>query len=116
MLPFGVTIPATVPQRSEIPEGLKNYPIFKIGRIHERDYEDRGAEVWSGMVAIYRLFGKTYCFHLTLQDSNIGFFRNVSRKQPAHTSQTTVPFTVFPLLVRVSFAEYSLWNFMRLYH
>ena len=25
MLPFGVTIPATVPQRSEIPDGLKNY-------------------------------------------------------------------------------------------
>ena len=27
MLPFGVTIPATVPQRSEIPEGLTNYPV-----------------------------------------------------------------------------------------
>jgi hypothetical protein len=27
MLPFGVTIPATVPQRSEIPEGLMNYPL-----------------------------------------------------------------------------------------
>jgi len=26
MLPFGVTIPATVPQMSEIPEGLMNYP------------------------------------------------------------------------------------------
>ena len=26
-LPFGVTIPATVPQRSEIPEGLTNYPV-----------------------------------------------------------------------------------------
>ena len=25
--PFGVTIPATVPQRSEIPEGLTNYPV-----------------------------------------------------------------------------------------
>ena len=31
MLPFGVTIPATVPQRSEIPEGLMNYPVFKAG-------------------------------------------------------------------------------------
>ena len=29
MLPFGVTIPATVPQRSEIPEGLTNYPVLK---------------------------------------------------------------------------------------
>jgi hypothetical protein len=27
MLPFGVTIPATVPQSSEIPEGLNNYPV-----------------------------------------------------------------------------------------
>jgi hypothetical protein len=27
MLPFGVTIPATVPQMSEIPEGLMNYLI-----------------------------------------------------------------------------------------
>ena len=27
MLPFSVTIPATVPQRSEIPEGLMNYPV-----------------------------------------------------------------------------------------
>ena len=30
MLPFGVTIPATVPQRSEIPEGLMNYPVNKF--------------------------------------------------------------------------------------
>jgi hypothetical protein len=28
MLPFGVTIPATVPQRSKIPEGLMNYPVY----------------------------------------------------------------------------------------
>jgi hypothetical protein len=32
MLPFGVTIPATVPQESEIPEGLMNNPLYnKIG-------------------------------------------------------------------------------------
>jgi hypothetical protein len=30
MLPFGVTIPATVPQRSEIPEGLMNYPVYQV--------------------------------------------------------------------------------------
>ena len=29
MLPFGVTIPVTVPQRLEIPEGLMNYPVFE---------------------------------------------------------------------------------------
>jgi hypothetical protein len=28
MLPFGVTVPATVPQGSEIPEGLMNNPVF----------------------------------------------------------------------------------------
>jgi hypothetical protein len=28
MLPFGVTILATVPQRSEIPGGLMNYPVY----------------------------------------------------------------------------------------
>jgi hypothetical protein len=28
MLPFGVAIPATVPQSSEIREELMNYPVF----------------------------------------------------------------------------------------
>jgi len=28
MLPFGVTNPATVPQKSKIPEGLMNYPVY----------------------------------------------------------------------------------------
>jgi len=28
MLPFGVTIPANVPQGSEIPEGLMNNPVY----------------------------------------------------------------------------------------
>jgi hypothetical protein len=32
MLSFGVTIPATVPQGSEIPEGLMNNPVF-VGRV-----------------------------------------------------------------------------------
>ena len=30
MLPFGVTIPATVPQGSEIPEGLRNNSVYKV--------------------------------------------------------------------------------------
>ena len=38
MLPFGVTIPPTVPQRSEIPEGLVNYPVFVI--TPDDDYND----------------------------------------------------------------------------
>jgi hypothetical protein len=28
MLPFGVTVPATVPQGSEIPDGLMNNPLY----------------------------------------------------------------------------------------
>jgi hypothetical protein len=28
MLPFGVTIPVTVPQRAEIQEGLMNNPVY----------------------------------------------------------------------------------------
>ena len=31
MRPFGVTIPASVPQRSEIPEGLTYYPVVTTG-------------------------------------------------------------------------------------
>jgi hypothetical protein len=33
MLPFGVTIPVAVPQRSDIPEGLTNYPVYIIAPI-----------------------------------------------------------------------------------
>jgi hypothetical protein len=39
MLPFGVTIPATVPQRSEIPEGLMNYPVYIYIYIYIYIYE-----------------------------------------------------------------------------
>jgi hypothetical protein len=34
MLPFGVIIPAAVPQRSEIPEGLTNYPVYNLTGVH----------------------------------------------------------------------------------
>ena len=33
MLPFGVTIPATVPQGSEIPEGITNNPVYCLWMI-----------------------------------------------------------------------------------
>jgi hypothetical protein len=32
MLPFGMTIPATVPQGSEIPEGLMNNPVYRTAK------------------------------------------------------------------------------------
>jgi hypothetical protein len=32
MLPFGMTIPATVPQGSEFPEGLMNNPVYRLSR------------------------------------------------------------------------------------
>jgi len=33
MLVFGMTTVATVPQRSEIPEGLANYPVYMYTHI-----------------------------------------------------------------------------------
>jgi hypothetical protein len=36
MLSFGVTIQATVLQRSEIPEGLTNYPVFLHREVVEK--------------------------------------------------------------------------------
>jgi hypothetical protein len=37
MFPFGVTIPATAPQVSEIPEGLMNNPVYEniYTRLHD---------------------------------------------------------------------------------
>jgi hypothetical protein len=35
MLSFGVTIPATVPQGSEIPEGLMNNPVLLLVLVME---------------------------------------------------------------------------------
>jgi hypothetical protein len=40
MLPFRVTTPATVPQRSEIPEGLMNYPVY----ITRCSYRSQGSQ------------------------------------------------------------------------
>jgi hypothetical protein len=37
MLPFGVTIPATVPQGSEIPEGLMNNPVYIVLYVYIQD-------------------------------------------------------------------------------
>jgi hypothetical protein len=42
MLPFGMTIPVTVPQRSEIPEGLTNYPVLYFSL---KEMEQRGEEM-----------------------------------------------------------------------
>jgi hypothetical protein len=33
MLPFGVTIPVTVSQRSEFPEGLMNYSVYRLNSV-----------------------------------------------------------------------------------
>jgi hypothetical protein len=43
MLPFGVTILATVPQWSDIPKGLINYPVgdFKATQLYIRHRMDR---------------------------------------------------------------------------
>ena len=52
MLPLSVTIPATVPQRSEIPEGLMNYPVLCLYRINTRKFS-LCKRIWSP---------KYYCF------------------------------------------------------
>jgi hypothetical protein len=45
MLPFGVTIPATVPQGSEIPEGLMNIPVYKVNaHAYHRGHTVKGYE------------------------------------------------------------------------
>jgi len=40
MLPFGVTIPATVPQGSEIPEGLMNNPVLQTYDARKLKYKN----------------------------------------------------------------------------
>ena len=47
MLPFGVTIPATVPQGSEIPEGLMNNPVHK-----RKQKFDKAGTCWCVLVAV----------------------------------------------------------------
>jgi hypothetical protein len=39
MILFGVTIPATVPQRSEFPEGIMNYPVNTSPKNEEKESE-----------------------------------------------------------------------------
>jgi hypothetical protein len=48
MLSFGMTIPATVPQRSEIPEGLTNYPACEAHKSTDKtaSYFFQPLEVW----------------------------------------------------------------------
>jgi hypothetical protein len=48
MLPFGVTILVTVPQRSDIPEGLMNNPVYT-----RRSYI---ASLWTDLFTMKRLF------------------------------------------------------------
>jgi hypothetical protein len=41
MLPFGMTIPTTLPQRSEIQEALMNYPVLNTaGKFHTEHIQD----------------------------------------------------------------------------
>jgi hypothetical protein len=49
MLPFGVIIPATVPQGSEIPEGLMNNPVLES---EDRD-EYRNLGMSLGKVSVF---------------------------------------------------------------
>jgi hypothetical protein len=42
IFPFGVTIPASVPQRSDISEGLMNYPAYRRTHARTMDSADAG--------------------------------------------------------------------------
>jgi len=58
MLPFGVTIQATVPQRLEIPDGLMNYPVFADGQMLGRMYtstQDKNYGIRSKSKVIFSL-------------------------------------------------------------
>jgi len=51
MLPFGVTILATVPQKSEFPKGLMNYPVYFITPSYHsicEVYTDTSDELYDG--------------------------------------------------------------------
>jgi hypothetical protein len=60
MLPFGVTIPATVPQGSEIPEGLMNNPVFdNWGKnlSHKKTQYVYSMEMFTGRARPIRIIG-----------------------------------------------------------
>jgi hypothetical protein len=69
MLPFGVTIPATVPQGSEIPEGLMNNPVYVLN-------------FCSGNVAvkylriILRTINSTFSFHFDSDNEPLRLYNN----------------------------------------
>jgi len=47
MLPFGMTIPANVPQRSEIPEGLMNHPVlFSVNKNSGTEWANKHTCIW----------------------------------------------------------------------
>jgi hypothetical protein len=47
MLPFGVTFPATVPQGSEIPEGLMNKPVLDESFFYDNVVNDSSKKLSS---------------------------------------------------------------------
>ena len=52
-LPFDVTIPATLPQRSDIPEVLMNYPVY-----HRNFMYEKVMEFWSKSPYVQKPLGK----------------------------------------------------------
>jgi hypothetical protein len=63
MLPFGVTIPAAVPQGSEIPEGLTNNPVYisehgSRVKLPDADSQARLVRVWPPLPLPSTLYAK----------------------------------------------------------
>ena len=72
MLPFGVTIPATVPQKSEIPEGLMNYYIYIYIYTHTHTHTHT-----------YRVFNPANV------DETYIFFSGTPKTRPKHNGRAT---------------------------
>jgi len=80
MLPFGVTIPATVPQRLEIPEGLVNYPEI------EKQNGDTTTKENQGLVLERRNNYKsssTFVFACFTTTSLLGSLTNIKKNNPS---------------------------------
>jgi hypothetical protein len=60
MLPFGVTIQATVPQGSEIPEGLMNNPVYVVSSVRLIFSDDRVFKGRVGLTSTYTKFISMY--------------------------------------------------------
>ena len=80
MLPFDVIIPATVPQRSEIPEGLMNYPVYNwcLGNTLSPRLHSVKWRLW------HKFTPKCLCMHTRIQ--GVGYLNMLPSQSPTQKS------------------------------